>query len=71
MFAGGFAPLIAAALLKAWDWPAVAAYMALMAAISVVATLLASETYQRDIDADDQREQELVSDRRVTPEARA
>jgi MFS family permease len=44
VFAGGFAPLIAAALLKAWGWPAVAAYMALMAAITVVATLMASET---------------------------
>ena len=69
--AGGFAPLIAAALLKAWSWPAVAIYMAIMAAITVVATLLATETYQRDIDADDQREQDLVSDRRVTPEAPA
>ena len=69
VFAGGFAPLIAAALLKAWGWPAVAAYMALMAAITVVATWLASETYQREIDADDQREQELVSGR-GTPEAR-
>jgi hypothetical protein len=49
----------------------VAAYMALMAAITVVATWLASETYQRDLDADDHREQELVSDREVTPEARA
>jgi metabolite-proton symporter len=71
VFAGGFAPLIAAALLKAWGWPAVAAYMALMAAITVVATWLTSETYQREIDADDQREQELASERRVTPEARA
>ena len=71
VFAGGFAPLIAAALLKAWDWPAVAAYMALMAAITVVATWLASETYQREIDADDHREQELVSRKQVTPEARA
>jgi MFS family permease len=70
VFAGGFAPLVAAALLKAWDWPAVAAYMALMAAITVVATLLASETYQRDIDADDHREQDLAGDR-VSREARA
>jgi MFS family permease len=67
VFAGGFAPLIAAALLKAWGWQAVAAYMALMAAITVVATWLASETYQSEIDADDQREQELASERRVTP----
>jgi MFS family permease len=71
VFAGGFAPLIAAALLKAWDWPAVAGYMALMAAITVVATWFTSETYQREIDADDHREQELVSRKEITPEARA
>ena len=71
VFAGGFAPLIAAALLKAWGWPAVAAYMALMAAITVVATWLTSETYQNEIDADDHREQELVSGKQVTRGARA
>jgi len=60
VIAGGFAPLIAAALLKAWSWPAVAIYMAVMAAVTVVATLLATETHQRDIDTDDQREKELV-----------
>ena len=70
VFAGGFAPLIAAALLKAWDWPAVAAYMAVMAAITVVATWLAIETYQSDIDADDPRERDLVG-ARPSPEARA
>jgi MFS transporter, MHS family, shikimate and dehydroshikimate transport protein len=63
VFAGGFAPLIAAALLKAWDWPAVAAYMALMAAITVVTTWLTSETYQRDIEAEDHRERDLASGR--------
>jgi membrane protein implicated in regulation of membrane protease activity len=67
VFAGGFAPLIAAALLKAWSWPAVALYMAVMALITVVATLLTTETYQSDIDTDDAREQELIGER-VTPE---
>ena len=67
MFAGGFAPLVAAALLKAWNWPAVALYMAVMALITVVATLLTTETYQSDIDTDDAREQELIG-QRVTPE---
>ena len=71
VIAGGFAPLIAAALLQAWGWPTVALYMAVMAAVTVVATLLATETYQSDIDADDQREQELVSASRVSPGARA
>jgi hypothetical protein len=34
--------------------------MAVMAAISVVATWLATETYQSDIHTDDARERELV-----------
>ena len=71
MFAGGFAPLVAAALLKWSGWTAVAAYMAVMAAITVVTTWLAPRPNRGDIDADDQREQELVSGRRITPEARA
>ena len=71
MFAGGFAPLIAAALLKAWDWPAVAGYMALMAAITVVATWLASETYQHDIEAEDHRERDLAGGRVSRRGARA
>src|ERR671921_102947 len=63
VFAGGFAPLIAAALLKWAGWPAVAAYMAVLAAIPVVATRLASETYQSDIHTDDRREQDLAAGR--------
>jgi MHS family shikimate/dehydroshikimate transporter-like MFS transporter len=55
VFAGGFAPLIAVALLAAADDKPtyVAIYMSVMAAITVVATLFARETYQQDI-ADDQ-----------------
>jgi len=67
VFAGGLAPLVAAALLKAWDWPAVAIYMA---AITVAATWLTHETHQSDIHADDVREQELLR-ARATPAARA
>ena len=70
VFAGGFAPLVAAALLKAWDWPAVAIYMAVMAAITVVATLLVIETHQSNIHADDPRERELVG-AGTSPGARA
>jgi hypothetical protein len=44
--------------------------MALMAAITVVATWLASETYQSDIHADDHRERDLASGR-VSRGARA
>jgi MHS family shikimate/dehydroshikimate transporter-like MFS transporter len=49
--AGGFSPLIAVALLAAnHDDPTlVACYMALMAAITVVSTLFARETYREDI----------------------
>lgn len=52
VFAGGLSPFIATALL-AWQggdpW-AVATYMAFMAVISVVAALLAKETFRGDID---------------------
>jgi MFS transporter, MHS family, shikimate and dehydroshikimate transport protein len=72
VFAGGFAPLVAAALLKWSGYWAVAAYMAVMAAVTVVTTWLASETYQADIHADDERERELAGQpTRPTPEARA
>jgi MFS transporter, MHS family, shikimate and dehydroshikimate transport protein len=64
VFAGGFAPLVAAALLEGFGYGAVAIYMAVMAAITVVATWLASETYDSDIHVDihvdDVRERELV-----------
>jgi metabolite-proton symporter len=54
VFAGGFAPLIAVALLAAAnDKPTyVAIYMAVMAAITVTATWFARETYREDL-ADD------------------
>src|SRR4051794_38639114 len=52
VFAGGFAPLIAAALLTAGgDRPwLVAAYMSALAVITIVATAFARETYRDDID---------------------
>jgi MFS transporter, MHS family, shikimate and dehydroshikimate transport protein len=51
VFAGGFAPLIATALLAAGgDEPTlVALYMMLMAAITIVATWFAHETYKTDV----------------------
>jgi len=60
VFAGGFAPLVAAALLRAWGYGAVALYMSLMAAITVVTTWLASETFRQDIHAEDERERALA-----------
>jgi MFS transporter, MHS family, shikimate and dehydroshikimate transport protein len=68
VFAGGFAPLIATALLAAGGWELVALYMVGMGLISVVATLFARETYQNDIDADDREEEELVRERRFDRE---
>jgi MFS transporter, MHS family, shikimate and dehydroshikimate transport protein len=47
--AGGFAPLIATALLTGYGYPTVALYMIVMALITIVAVYLATETYQRDI----------------------
>src|SRR4051812_32335762 len=51
VFAGGFAPLIAAALLTAGggDPRLVAGYMSVLAIITVVATAFARETYRDDI----------------------
>jgi metabolite-proton symporter len=58
VFAGGFAPLIATALLAAGggEPTLVAVYMAAMAAITIVATLFAKETYQTEIVEDVRRE---------------
>ena len=47
--AGGFAPVIAVALLSAYGYPAVALYMIVMALITITAVYLATETYQKDI----------------------
>jgi len=51
VFAGGFAPLIAVALLAAADDKPtyVAIYMTVMALITVIATAFARETYQQDL----------------------
>ncbi|MDP8949745.1 MAG: MHS family MFS transporter [Actinomycetota bacterium] len=64
VLAGGLSPFIATALL-AWaggdPWP-VALYMAAMAVISVVAVLLARETYQGDIYEDQPEERRLITE---------
>jgi MFS transporter, MHS family, shikimate and dehydroshikimate transport protein len=64
VFAGGLAPLIAAALLQASGYGAVAIYMMVMAAITIVATWLASETHKTDIEAEHEAERELAEARR-------
>jgi MFS transporter, MHS family, shikimate and dehydroshikimate transport protein len=70
VFAGGFAPLIATALLAAngGDPTLVALYMVGMGLISVVATLYATETYQKDVFEDEEEERELVRERRFDRE---
>jgi MFS transporter, MHS family, shikimate and dehydroshikimate transport protein len=70
VFAGGFAPLIATALLAAGDGSPtlVALYVTAMGLISVVATLFAHETYRKDVDADEAEERELVRERRFDRE---
>jgi MFS family permease len=64
VFAGGFAPLIATALLAAGGWELVALYVVAMGVISVVATALARETKDVDFDRDEEPELELVREKR-------
>ena len=70
VFAGGFAPLIATALLAAGDGSPtlVALYVTAMGLISVVATLFASETFRKDVDEDEAEERDLVRERRFDRE---
>jgi MHS family shikimate/dehydroshikimate transporter-like MFS transporter len=68
VFAGGFAPLIATALLAAGGSSLVALYVVGMGLISVVATLLARETRGVDFDRDEEPELELVREKRFDRE---
>ena len=70
VFAGGLAPLVATALLAANGGSPtfVALYMMAMGLISVVATLYATETFQKDMHEDEQAERELVRERRFDRE---
>lgn len=60
VFAGGLSPFIATALLAAFGYWAVALYLAGMAVITIVAVILATETFQDDIAADQDQERELI-----------
>ena len=59
--AGGFAPVIAVALLSAYGYPAVALYMIVMALITIVAVYLATETYRKDITDEGHHEERPVA----------
>ncbi|HLL39162.1 MAG TPA: MFS transporter [Rubrobacteraceae bacterium] len=62
VFAGGLAPFIATALLAAFGYGAVALYLAFMASITIVAVVLATETFQDDIAADQPQERRLIAE---------
>jgi MFS transporter, MHS family, shikimate and dehydroshikimate transport protein len=62
VLAGGLSPLIAVALLASYGYTAVAVYMAFMALITVISVLLASETFQEDIEETQPAERRLVSE---------
>ena len=70
VFAGGFAPLIATALLAAngGDPTLVALYMVGLGLVSVIATLFAPETLHKDVHEDEHEERELVRERRFDRE---
>ena len=52
VLAGGLAPFIATALLARFGYVAVALYMVGMAIVAIVSVYLATETYQRDLNAE-------------------
>ena len=62
VFAGGLSPFIATALLAAFGYGAVALYLAFMALITIVAVVLATETFQDDIAADQPQERRLIAE---------
>ena len=62
VLAGGFAPLIAVALLAAYGYAAVAIYMAAMALLTTVSVILAAETYRDDIGEDQAQERQLIAE---------
>jgi MFS transporter, MHS family, shikimate and dehydroshikimate transport protein len=68
VLAGGLSPLIAVALLAAYGYWAVATYMAIMAIITLVSVILASETFQEDITETQAAERQLIGE---GPEPRA
>jgi MHS family shikimate/dehydroshikimate transporter-like MFS transporter len=60
VFAGGLAFPISEYLIANYGWQSIAIYMALMALITVISVLLASETYRDDITATGDRERQLL-----------
>jgi metabolite-proton symporter len=64
VFAGGFAPIIATALLARFgNSISISVYMALVAAVSFFAVYVAAETHQSDLDADRAEDRRLAAER--------
>lgn len=65
IFGGAFAPIIATSLLAATrSSTAIAAYMLVLALVSLVSCLLIGETYQNDIEATPEEERRLIEESR-------
>ena len=62
VFAGGLAFPVSEFLIANYGWQSIAIYMSLMALITVVSVLLASETYRGDITATGDRERQLLTE---------
>jgi MFS transporter, MHS family, shikimate and dehydroshikimate transport protein len=62
VLAGGLSPLIAVALLASYGYPAVAVYMSIMALITVISVILASETFQEDFGETQPAERRLITE---------
>jgi MFS family permease len=62
VFAGGLAFPISEYLIANYGFQSIAIYMALMALITVVSVLLASETYRGDLTATPAQERQLISE---------
>jgi hypothetical protein len=62
VLAGGLAFPISEYLIARYNYQAIALYMALMALITVISVLLASETYRGDINATQAQERQLISE---------
>lgn len=69
VLAGGLSPLIATALLGYYGYESVALYTAGMALITLIAVVLASETYQGDIGREYTEERRLIAESRESRQA--
>ena len=62
IFAGALSPIIAVALAASFGWPAVAIQLGVMALITIVAVVVATETHMIDIEAEHGAERQLIEE---------